>query len=980
MTSVADCAGGSKLDRRAAKPVETGLYPVLQPQGLVNPERATCSGAEIGQRSYVGESGLPDFAKELTWRSEVHFDACPVFGKSRLRDGLVVPGWARERAGRVVDVLAGSIPVPSACLCHEWVLRHSTQRGEIVLSPVAVSRGIKASEAYFVHTVLSAADAVTGACPVHWERGVERTPSVFSKLGKRQHPRSCTRMKRRHVGVQVALGKPGINPTCSKFSKIRISELPAGGPPPYPGGSLSNLTIDNSHATSGGMKGRKRVRSKGKAIATGSKPTAPRLAHFGDHSIVGNGCAEMNRSLASSSSQQNILSWLANRISTSLGDNIVEDVVNGSMGVVTHLIPNAPYTQANEWVAQGDFTLWHVDVANVNLSVIGGHRLGRTDDTLLAGFLSDKTNYNTRALAASLAAAIRVDLTVAQIMANYVTLSPDIMDNTAMYAKGWLLMFLREIIDRHPGDPLGHVWLDGNDFYVRSFADADLGMNFEADVTARRFVYLAADLQDSMINCLRHLSRSQRVFNAIPDRANPVAARILWFAVPTAVYYRVAQGALPAIADFTAEEMRATLVHIARSRGEMQQLALGFVKALALVCTREHARPAAPAVNYWFTCTLEPFSHFRWQAPSDSNPIYRWLNAMKSDEVEMVPRDEIRVLEQGTAATLLQYAIAAGALLSLGVSLALNSQNLNGNFLNGVANSGLLPMAQVQTFGQSLFRPQPTSGIPAIFAIACAEITHVSSIVFQPMAFRQGGWACAMTQMAGVTNHNWWGGIWDFRVPYLIEPFAASWMLERWPYVFGIFESNVALEVRSDCILSGGMAGWYASKGCGAYKAIAVGGGKTQPWVYENYGLAVINAICQEARRLVPPAIQVQRWARGHEAGVVGPPNAPGDLINAVVDYNAALHTLKPGVLRSYDWATDNCLSPLVVRLSWAAAEWARIHTGSYSNLIGTGILRMGATVQMGNSIGEFDALSLYGGGSDSAPSAGGGTQDESEN
>lgn len=263
---------------------------------------------------------------------------------------------------------------------------------------------------------------------------------------------------------------------------------------------------------------------------------------------------------------------------------------------------------------------------------------------------------------------------------------------------------------------------------------------------------------------------------------------------------------------------------------------------------------------------------------------------MKDDEVELVPKDEIRVLEQGTASILLQYTIAAGALLSLGVSLAFNSQNISGSFLNGVANGALLPVAQVQTFGQSLFRPQPSSGVPAIFSIACAEVTHVSSIVFQPMAFRQEGWACAMTQMANVTAHNWWAGVWGFRVPYLIEAYAVSWMLERWPYAFGVFESGVTLDLRADCIMAGPMAGWYASKGCGAYKAIAVGGGKVSPWVFENYGLAVLNAICQESRRMNLPNIQVQRWGRGHDGGAVGPTNAAGDALVAA-DYIAPLHT-----------------------------------------------------------------------------------------
>ncbi|UUV42270.1 MAG: putative capsid protein [Hattula totivirus 3] len=969
MVQVNNRSEGSKQGCNEEKFAESPSKADQQRSVESNKVSVTCtSDAKASGRSPSGECGLPDFDRATAWRSEVHFDRCPVFGTSMLRGALVVPGWARERAGKVMDVLAGSLPRFGECLCHEMVLRHSTSRGEIILSPQAVAQGIKTRSAFFVHSLLSAADEADSGVDVHWEWG-QRTPiGLWSGWRKRKNPRSTSFGLRRNVGVQVELGRPELVTVRDKLSKLAITRattkrLGTGATPSAPP-LPSGVGGTNASSSSGGRSKRARKRRQGAMTRDSLYPSL--RAHFGDHSIIGNGAAVLNRKMAAGAAQQNILSWMRNRVAydTSV---IFETPDHMQLGVQSNILANAPYGPPRTHLASGGFDLWNAAVgSDVSVSVIGGNSVGHLDATLLAGFLKDINNYDTRGLASALTAVIGVDNNTCMTLAQQVGLSRSIMDNTSLYAKGWTLMHLRQVIIRARGELLNPPWLEpGADYVARSFVDAGIGALFESDVRNRRFIILASDFSAEQLNCIKHLARSGRACNNLEINVHPTLNRILWFGVPISVYYRGEVPPAANIQNFDPEQMRATLLQLAGTRGEEQQMALGFMKSVPLLCAKQI--PNSARTHSWYMCTLEPYTRIRWPMPSDSNPIWRWVKAMTPTTESYVPADEILALQQGSSSSLLETAICSGALLSLGVSLAFNAQNINGIFLNSAANPVLATAGQIKAFASRLFRSDPTTGVPAIISIACAEIMHVTSIAIQPQSFKQDGWGCNLTQMPAVTDANWWRGGWGFRVPYLLDAYCCSWALETWPYAFGVFQSHVTLDIKADCIVNGNVAGWYASRGCATYKAITVSGRGSSPWCYENYGLAVLNALCQELQRNAPPVIQFQRWSRGFDAATVGPQVGQADGYNWPVDFIPALHTIRPGVIRNYDWMEDHALSPLTPRMSWFAPEWAVIRLNSFSTLTSVGLLSDKIDSVMGDALGEFDALGLYGGAEDVA-------------
>nr|UUV42264.1 MAG: putative capsid protein [Hattula totivirus 3] len=980
-TEVANRLGGSKLgspnkirvnDRSEGSKQGRAEEKLLESPSKVDPQRAiesnkvsvTCtSDAAASGRSPSGECGLPDFERATAWRSEVHFDRCPVFGTSMLRGALVVPGWARERAGKIMDVLAGSLPRFGECLCHEMVLRHSTARGEIILSPQAVAQSITTRSAFFVHSLLSAEDRSDSGVDVHWEWG-QRTPmGLWSGWRKRKNPRSTGFGLRRNVGVQVELDRPELLTVRDKLSKLSLSRAvtkrlgtsatPSAPPLPSGVGSIRSSPVG------GGRSKRARKRQQGAAVRDSIYPSL--RAHFGDHSIAGTGAALLNRKMAAGAAQQNILSWMRNRVAFD-ASVIFESADHSQLGVQSNILANAPYGQPRTYLAGAGFNLWSAAVGDdVSVSVLGGKVVGQLDATLLSGFLKDKNNYDTRGLASALTAVVGVDNNTCMALAQQVGLSHSIMDNTSLYAKGWTLMHLRQLIIRSRGNLLIPPWLpQGADYMERSFADLQIGALFENDVRNRRFIILASDFSAEQLNCIKHLARSGRASNNLAINVHPTLNRVLWFGVPIAVYYRGDIPAAVAIQDFEPEQMRATLIQLAGTRGEEQQMALGFMKSVPLLCAKQIPNEARG--TSWFMCTLEPYTRIRWPMPSDSNPIWRWLKAMTPTTESYVPNDEILALQQGSSSSLLETAVCSGALLSLGVSLAFNAQNINGIFLNCAANPALGTAGQIKTFANRLFRSDPATGVPAILSIACAEIMHVTSIAIQPQSFKQDGWGCNLTQMPAINDANWWRGGWGFRVPYLLNAYCCSWALEQWPYAFGVYQSHVTLDIKADCVVNGNVAGWYASRGCATYKAIAVNGRGTVPWCYENYGLAVLNALCQEFERAAPPAIQFQRWSRGFDSATVGPPAGQADAYNWATDYIPALNTIRPGVIRNYDWLEDQSVSPLTTRMAWTAPQWAVIRLNSLSTLTSVGLLSDRIESVMGDALGDFDALGLYGG------------------
>jgi hypothetical protein len=205
-----------------------------------------------------------------------------------------------------------------------------------------------------------------------------------------------------------------------------------------------------------------------------------------------------------------------------------------------------------------------------------------------------------------------------------------------------------------------------------------------------------------------------------------------------------------------------------------------------------------------------------------------------------------------------------------------------------------------------------------------------------------------------------WAAYWDFRIPYLLHPMSTTWALSVWPAVYGIYRSNVTVDLKADVIISGRDAGWYASRGCGEYSNISVSGGPgLKPYIYITYGSRVLNALHQTQRRVGPVLMSTQVWARGFGGASIGPQLSANDAFEPR-DFIQAISTFTPGSIRTYDWETDTVLSPVVECGNFLPQHWIRLREHAYAKLEAAGVISAHVDQIVGHQLGTFDVLSFF--------------------
>lgn len=103
------------------------------------------------------------------------------------------------------------------------------------------------------------------------------------------------------------------------------------------------------------------------------------------------------------------------------------------------------------------------------------------------------------------------------------------------------------------------------------------------------------------------------------------------------------------------------------------------------------------------------------------------------------PSAELEALSQGSADQLLIIATDIGAQLGVSFGLAFNAQNTTGRYLNRAAQPNIGSDAQIWASVRRVFNADTATGIPPIFAMVLSELTHVSQVLIQKEAFKQGG-------------------------------------------------------------------------------------------------------------------------------------------------------------------------------------------------------------------------------------------------
>lgn len=989
MTEVTSRQGGRSLDLK--RQLAAGAESTMDIRDLHDP-RAIRLASEVSvvstparfraERPPSGGCGLPNFSTSRNIRSAVHTERCVLFGKGYLRDGFAVPGWARYQGDRVMDVIVGHLGDRSECSCYQMVQRSNVQTAEIHLSARAIKKGIKMREFFFVHEVRAASEDGEPSSWFAWA-WVSSAASWWDRIKAWFRPRASGRCASRDVEIQVTetraastmTSDTNLRPTAPQATLSTLQRFS----PTTPLANLRESTSDMSDYRPKKGRGKK----SGSVQLTPADPP-PAYTHYGDHSIEGEGAAGMNVKMSAADVGQNYLNWMSARMGYDRSV-LVEDLGAGTMGVTSHVQVNDQVMMDRSADYTDSFNLW---CDNTVPAVTVSSRYGINVDTIpklgMTSFMLDAHNFSTRHVAGAINGATSIPFNTAQSLAAYVDLSQRRDNNISLYAKGWVLALMRAVIERRADQDNAYVpvWnAAGAEFTMRNWGDVNnIVAHFEADVTNNVFVLLARDFSNAQLNCLRHLSRGGA---AMADQANvesPALNRIQWFSIPMAVY---SAGALPPppIADFTSDMMRATLIQLATTRGEVKYLVEGFTKALTLLGVKMTGPAASP---FWITCTAEAYITFHWPHPSDFNPIWRWLQAVPALNEAATLGSEASILKQGTMSQLLDYGIGTCSLLALGFGLAFNTHNINGRFLNIAANQNLLPAAQIDSVAKSLFQKDAAVAVPPIFRIVCAEIMNVTQIAINAECFAQDAWCAAFTALQNVTLNSHWAGTWAFRIPYVLHPMCTSWALAEWPAVFGIYSGNVQVDLKADVILNGNFAGWYSKRGCGKYSALsAAGGPKVRPQLYIHYGLYVLNALHQTQRRNGPTAIQAQRWGRGWSGADVSAGIVAWDAIGPN-DFLDEISTFKPGSIRSYDWETDEIMAPVVPRNAWTLAAWGRLRENGYSKLEAVGLIAEHMNAVVGNALGDFNILDLYGGdaeeGGNEAPHAAPETEPVSEN
>jgi len=686
-----------------------------------------------------------------------------------------------------------------------------------------------------------------------------------------------------------------------------------------------------------------------------------RHAKFGDNSIEGEGSAKLNRALLGAGVRSNVIVWMHTHLKQQ-PQYIAIDAAVTQWEFNCPLVCNDAWGARREENVQDQLPLFAPNGdPSIPITSAYSRTTGVLKMELINDFMKDMTNVDTRAVASSLTSKLQQPYATCLAISAHLLMNREISDTTALYTKGWCLIFLREIVERRLGVNAAYpiVWnaVDAN-YRERDWTNANIGGLLAEDIAERRLVCLAKDFSQEQIACLRHLARAGEPMVQDPVEERPRLNQVEWPGVPISVYYPAAPGGA-VIADFSADEMRSTLVQLAVTRGEHRPFIRGYMKASTWLLQLRAAQGAAPAAIRYFTATLERASTTAMHAPRDFNPLWRWLGvavAAESQSSEPVRLSkDFEVLSSQLVSELLIVGAGVAQAISLSISLALHTNNLGGREINIAAGMAAAQGGTVKSFCQQLFQKRGEQKTLNLYRLAAAELANVSDIVIDPEALDQDYWCnnyVGIGPRAAITQ---WQGVWEHRIPYLIAPFAFSWMLRLWPDQWALFEHGVTLNIMGDTIKDGPQAGWYADMGDGVYRKISGAGCEREPvYLFASYGARVLNALSQHYERGAGYGITYRPWGRSHSTMIT--PNAlqAGPALG-VADYNVNLNLYVPGFIKSYNWLTDNTLAPALLVADFGAGEWGPVRKNMIKNTDNIGLLLPEVTAISQGSISNFD-------------------------
>lgn len=418
------------------------------------------------------------------------------------------------------------------------------------------------------------------------------------------------------------------------------------------------------------------------------------------------------------------------------------------------------------------------------------------------------------------------------------------------------------------------AWAEpGAHFNIRYYGATEDVEALSGDIVNGAIAFRSEEFTKGQLVALKHLATPGLLSPRVGQETILRLGQISWFPIEMTVLTGAPALAIPT-ADFEPNDMHVALSRLALTRFEYDQQIQGFTMAVTLLCQKKRGYIIKPSEEH-----------------QKAAPEAQRMAAFSADR-------------------LFEFAIQMGSAISFGMGVALNNLNITGRDLNDYYMGSTFVDASGADSALNFMLSSPNqnsssggdvSAVPPIFRQACAQICLHTQLVITPLAFRfnfNGGYG----SMTGVSEDSHWSAVYGFRIPYVLHPFAFSAILTNWPACYAIFSRLDTFDISRDMVLGGVYSGWYAYKGDRTYLNTIEGTGPHTPARFIPYGLAVLNAAAQALKLDTALSLSIMRM--GPNMDSMTPTGVPQEFAMPAGTWVAALHTIVPGSIPSYDWRT----------------------------------------------------------------------------
>ncbi|CAO1324949.1 unnamed protein product [Diamesa hyperborea] len=422
---------------------------------------------------------------------------------------------------------------------------------------------------------------------------------------------------------------------------------------------------------------------------------------------------------------------------------------------------------------------------------------------------------------------------------------------------------------------------------------------------------------------------------------------------------------LPVVAA-TASQMWMTLLSLASHLRCPDMLVRGYVRACNYGYGTIRTDPGAENQLYWYYNSTLECGSFISPKPSGHNFLWKELNIEGVRPLAPMFETEYVHLTSMSIDQVVSVAPMVSQYITIGASAFFKEANITGRevagyYIPGVAN-------HCSAYLQKFFVSKPNDKMMAkFFNIAAGWASQLTDMVMNPMCIACTEWSNGATKLRDVCDEGLHWVHFGLQTPHIIQPEVSSYMLKKWPVVWGIISPGTTFNVTHELATYNRpmKQGWYSLTDTTEFTANITSGVACKNICYP---LCALTAMRQDASELLPWQTHYRAW------NTTFLNTTPTEIVVAdpVIEFHPVLLFARAYSVRTYDWERQVVLEMVVTADDLGTNYWNIIkHSGIISSpSIGIDLPRspFPYCLKMGT---EWEALMIRGAGDDMSTIAG---------